>query len=81
MEKIHELLDKVNGFVEQFLGPILDKIIQFLSSGKYLGIGIICFFAALLLLIGILAWIKKFPKFFFFMLLIFGGLAAAALLL
>ena len=45
MEKIHELLNKVNGFVEQFLGPILDKIIQFLSSGKYLGIGIICFFA------------------------------------
>ena len=81
MEKIYELLDKANAFSEKVLGPIIDKIVQFISSGEFTAIGIIGVFISLVFLIGILTWIKKTPKLFFLVLLVFGALVAAALLL
>jgi hypothetical protein len=80
MEKIYELLDKANAFSEKVLGPIIDKIVQFISSGEFTAIGIIGVFISLVFLIGLLTWIKKAPKLFFFILLLFSGLLAAALL-
>ncbi|HHX80283.1 MAG TPA: hypothetical protein GX692_04375 [Acholeplasmataceae bacterium] len=81
MEKIYELLEKANAFSEKVIGPIIDKIVQFISSGEYTAIGIIGVFISLVFLIGILTWIKKTPKLFFLVLLVFGALVAAALLL
>lgn len=81
MEKIYQLLEKANAFSEKVIGPIIDKIVQFISSGEYTAIGIIGVFISLVFLIGILTWIKKTPKLFFLVLLVFGALVAAALLL
>ncbi|HHZ12070.1 MAG TPA: hypothetical protein GYA05_05090 [Acholeplasmataceae bacterium] len=81
MEKIRELLSTVDAFVERFIGPILEKIVQFLSSGENFAIGLISVFVALVLLIGLITWMKKSFKSFLILLIIFGALTAVALLL
>jgi hypothetical protein len=79
MNQIKELISKANDFAGEILEPILQKIFDFLLKGEYVVVGIICVFLALVILIGLITWIKKTPKLFFFILIVFGGLAAAAL--
>ncbi|NLD26201.1 MAG: hypothetical protein GX661_02450 [Acholeplasmataceae bacterium] len=81
MDKIRAFLDSVNGFVGKFIEPILNKIANFIQSGKNAALAIILVFLALTVLIGLFTWLKKTPKLFFFVLIVFGGLAAAALLI
>lgn len=73
---IRDLFVKANEFLEQFMAPIMDKIITFLSSEEYLIFGLIVFFLFLLLLIGLIRWLRKTPKLFFVILIICAAVVA-----
>lgn len=68
---IRDLFVKANDFLQQYMAPVLDKIIQFLSNEEYAVIGVIGLFTAILILIGLFRWLRKAPKFFFIVLIIF----------
>ena len=68
---IRDLFVKANDFLQQYMAPIIDKINQFLTSEEYAVIGVIGFFVALLVLIGLFRWLRKAPKFFFIVLILF----------
>ncbi len=81
MEKIYEILAKADQIAGKLLEPIINKLIQFFSSGEYTAIAAIGLFLALIILVGLITWIRKAPKLFFFLLLVFSAVVAASLLI
>ncbi len=59
MEFIRGIFEKANDFFGQFMGPIVDKIASFFASNEYFVIGIVGLFAALLVIVGLIRWLKK----------------------
>jgi ABC-type bacteriocin/lantibiotic exporter with double-glycine peptidase domain len=68
---IRDLFIKANDFLKQYMGPILDKINQFLQSEEYAVIGVIGLFVVILVLIGLFRWLRKAPKLFFIIVILF----------
>lgn len=63
---IRDLFDKANSVVERFIAPIVDWVVEFLSSDDYFVIGLLFSFGGILILIGLLRWLRKMPKLLFF---------------
>jgi len=62
---LRDLFVKANDLLQQYMEPVVDKIIQFLQSEEFAVIGIIGLLAGLLVLIGLFRWLRKAPKIFF----------------
>ncbi|MDD3999402.1 MAG: hypothetical protein PHX62_00715 [Bacilli bacterium] len=81
MEKIYDLLAKVDQIIGKFLGPIVEKLKLFFDSEEYTAMAAIGVFLGIVILVGLITWVKKTPKFFFFILIVLGAVVAAALLI
>lgn len=69
---IREIIVKGNSFFEPYIKRIIDAVTKFLTSGEYLVIGVIAIFVSLLVLIGLIRWLKKAPKLFMFVVIVCG---------
>lgn len=74
---IKEIFTKVDGILNTYMQPIVDKVVAFLTNGSNTVIAVIGVFAALLILIGLIRWLRKAPKLFIFVVLIFGLVVGA----
>lgn len=73
---IRDLYEKGNAFLEPYIGKIIDFISNFFASGEYLVLGCILFFLTIVILIGLIRWLRKTPKLFLFFLIIIGIIVA-----
>lgn len=74
---IRDLFEKVNEILSNYMEPPLMKISEFLSSGEYLIYAIIGLFLFLLIIVGLIRWLRKAPKFFITLIVIFGLVVGA----
>jgi len=80
MKVIGDIFEKLDNFLSSILAPIINKIIAFLSSGDYTIIGVVCFFASLIILVGLIRWLTKKPKLFIFIIIILGIIVGARII-
>lgn len=80
MAFIRDIIEKGNNFLEPYISKVVDFITNFLGNGEYLVIGAILFFVTLVLLVGLIRWLRKAPKLFFFILILVGIVVTLGLL-
>ncbi|HBP26090.1 MAG TPA: hypothetical protein DD618_03970 [Acholeplasmatales bacterium] len=71
MQVIKDLFTKIDGILSTYLDPIVNKIITFLQNTGDTVLALIILFAAILILIGLIRWLKHF-KLFLFVVILFG---------
>jgi hypothetical protein len=75
-EAIIKLFDKADGFLSKYVGPIINKLINFLNKGEYTIYALLILFVGIILLIGLFKWVFKGTKSFILVLLLFGAVFA-----
>lgn len=73
-----QILDQINNFF-QFLIPWIEKALEYLNEGQYSNVkwGVVVTFVGLLVLAGLLNFLKRIPKLFILLVIIFGLLLFA----
>ena len=71
MQAIKELFTKIDGILSTYLDPIVNKIVTFLQNTGNTVLALIIVFAVILILIGLIRWLKHF-KSFLFVVILFG---------
>lgn len=77
---IRDFFEKINEILSVYMEPFLMKISEFLSSGEYLIYAIIGLFLILLIIVGLIRWLRKAPKLFITLVVIFGLVIGAWLI-
>lgn len=77
---IRDFFEKINEILSVYMEPFLMKISDFLSSGEYLIYAIIGLFLILLIIVGLIRWLRKAPKLFITLVVIFGLVIGAWLI-
>jgi len=72
------IINDINAKFSNYFKPIWDKIVQFLSRGEdyYLLYGVIALLIVIIILPGLLWYLKKHPKFFAFIIFLLGIVVA-----
>ena len=70
------IFDKADQFVSKAIGPVIDKVVEFLSKGKYTIYAVIGLFLSIVILIGLIRWLFKRTKSFIIIAVIFGAVLA-----
>lgn len=71
MQAIKDLFTKIDGILSTYLDPIVNKVVTFLQNTGNTVLALIIVFAAILILIGLIRWLKYF-KSFLFVVILFG---------
>lgn len=71
MQAIKDLFTKIDGILSTYLDPIVNKIVTFLQNTGNTVLALIIVFTAIVVLIGLIRWLKHF-KSFLFVVILFG---------